>query len=91
MQIYLDALRRLDWLSLLLTALVLLAATHPHAALAAAAGGGSLPWDAPLTTLKNDITGPVAFTISWNDEKYIARNCAFASAGLVANRADSSD
>ena len=28
MQIYLDALRRLDWLSLLLTALVLLAATH---------------------------------------------------------------
>jgi type IV secretory pathway VirB2 component (pilin) len=38
-----------------------LAATHPHAALAAAAGGGSLPWDAPLT---NDITGPVAFTIS---------------------------
>src|SRR6516165_3740896 len=64
MQIYLDALRRFDWLSLLLTALVLLAATHPHAALAAAAGGGSLPWDAPLTTLKNDITGPVAFTIS---------------------------
>jgi type IV secretion system protein TrbC len=44
--------------------LSLLAATHPHAALAAAAGGGSLPWDAPLTTLKNDITGPVAFTIS---------------------------
>jgi len=26
--------------------------------------GGSLPWDGPLTTLKNDITGPVAFTIS---------------------------
>jgi type IV secretion system protein TrbC len=62
MKIYLDALRRLDWLSLLLIALVLLAATHPHAALAAAAGGGSLP--TPLTTLKNDITGPVAFTIS---------------------------
>jgi type IV secretion system protein VirB2 len=64
MQIYLDALRRLDWLSLLLIALVLLAATHPHAALGWAAGCGSLPWDAPLTTLKNDITGPVAFTIS---------------------------
>ena len=64
MQIYTEILRRLDWLSLLLIALVLLAATHPHAALAAAAGGGSLPWDAPLTTLKNDITGPVAFTIS---------------------------
>ena len=50
MQIYTEILRRLDWLSLLLIALVLLAATHPHAALAAAAGGGSLPWDAPLTT-----------------------------------------
>jgi type IV secretory pathway TrbD component/type IV secretory pathway VirB2 component (pilin) len=64
MQIYTETLRRLDWLSPLLIAVVLLAATHPHAALAAAAGGGSLPWDAPLTTLKNDITGPVAFTIS---------------------------
>jgi type IV secretory pathway VirB2 component (pilin) len=36
---------------------------HPDAARAASAGG-SLPWDTPLTTLKNDITGPVAFTIS---------------------------
>jgi type IV secretion system protein VirB2 len=64
MQTSFDSLRRLDWLSLLLFALVLLAAIHPHAAQAAAAGGGALPWDAPLTTLKNDITGPVAFTIS---------------------------
>src|ERR1700730_9183795 len=64
MQIYLDVLRRLDWLSLLLIALILLAAIRPRAALAAATGGGSLPWDTPLTTLKNDITGPVAFTIS---------------------------
>ena len=30
----------------------------------APARGGSLPWDTPLTTLKNDLTGPVAFTIS---------------------------
>jgi type IV secretion system protein VirB2 len=64
MQSYIDILRRQDWLFFLLFALILLTAIHPHAAQAAAAGGGSLPWDAPLTTLKNDITGPVAFTIS---------------------------
>src|ERR1700741_3986534 len=38
-------------------------ACHPNLAHAASAGG-ALPWDTPLTTLKNDITGPVAFTIS---------------------------
>ena len=38
-------------------------ACHPHLAHAANAGG-ALPWDTPLTTLKTDITGPVAFTIS---------------------------
>jgi type IV secretory pathway VirB2 component (pilin) len=38
-------------------------ACHPNLAHAAAAGG-NLPWDTPLTTLRNDITGPVAFTIS---------------------------
>jgi type IV secretory pathway VirB2 component (pilin) len=64
MQRYMEILRRQDWLSLLLFALVLLAAFHPDAALASSSGGGSLPWDTPLTTLKNDITGPVAFTIS---------------------------
>lgn len=30
----------------------------------AAAGGGALPWDGPLTTLRNDLTGPVAFSIA---------------------------
>src|SRR5689334_7906725 len=30
----------------------------------AATAGGSMPWDNPLTTLKNDLTGPVAFSIS---------------------------
>ncbi len=39
-------------------------ACHPNLAHAANAGGGALPWDTPLTTLRNDITGPVAFTIS---------------------------
>src|ERR1700728_4455554 len=38
-------------------------ACHPSLAHAASAGG-SLPWDTPLTTLRTDITGPVAFTIS---------------------------
>jgi type IV secretory pathway VirB2 component (pilin) len=38
-------------------------ACHPNLAHAATTGG-SLPWDNPLTTLKTDITGPVAFTIS---------------------------
>jgi type IV secretory pathway VirB2 component (pilin) len=38
-------------------------ACHPNLAHASTAGG-SLPWDTPLTTLRNDITGPVAFTIS---------------------------
>jgi type IV secretory pathway VirB2 component (pilin) len=64
MQRHFDILQRRDWLFLLLLALILLAAFHPHTAQAAAAGGGSLPWDTPLTTLKNDISGPVAFTIS---------------------------
>jgi type IV secretion system protein VirB2 len=31
---------------------------------AAASTTGSLPWDAPLTTLANDLTGPVATALS---------------------------
>ena len=52
------------WLPLLLFGLVTAACLHTTAAHAAMAGGGALPWDTPLTTLRNDITGPVAFTIS---------------------------
>jgi len=55
---------RCTWLPFLLLSLVIGAALWPPAAHAAAAGGGNLPWDTPLTTLKNDLTGPVAFTIS---------------------------
>ena len=47
-----------------LLALALLVALHPIAAHAAGAGGGALPWDQPLTTLQQDITGPVAFTLA---------------------------
>jgi len=58
MQPYADTFRRC-WLPLLVIAVLFL----PLAAHAASTGG-SLPWDTPLTTLKNDLTGPVAFTIS---------------------------
>jgi len=62
MPVITDASR--PWMPLLLLALVVLALLlHPDTAHAASAGG-SLPWDGPLTTLRNDITGPVAFTIS---------------------------
>jgi type IV secretion system protein VirB2 len=61
MQPYADVCRR-NWLPLLLVA-VIVVSFHPAAAHASSTGG-SLPWDTPLTTLKNDITGPVAFTIS---------------------------
>lgn len=61
MQSYAAALHR-NWLPFLLFAAVLAVSFHPLAAHASSAGG-SLPWDTPLTTLKNDITGPVAFTI----------------------------
>jgi type IV secretory pathway VirB2 component (pilin) len=47
------------------TGLIVLAATViPDVAHAAGAGGGAMPWDTPLTNLRNDLTGPVAFTLS---------------------------
>ncbi len=38
--------------------------TWPARAFAAVAAGGALPWDAPLTTLQNDLQGPVAHAIT---------------------------
>jgi len=52
-----------SWLPWLVLGVIVLAAIHPETAHASTAGGG-LPWDGPLTTLKNDLTGPVAFTIA---------------------------
>ena len=52
-----------NWVLLTLLAIILLLGVHPGIAHATTTGG-SLPWDTPLTTLKNDITGSVAFTIS---------------------------
>ena len=54
---------RKTWMPVLGGIVVGALACHPTLAHAASAGG-SLPWDTPLTTLKTDITGPVAFTIS---------------------------
>jgi type IV secretion system protein VirB2 len=51
------------WAALVLPAIALLLVIDPGTAHASSTGG-SLPWDTPLTTLKNDITGSVAFTIS---------------------------
>jgi type IV secretion system protein TrbC len=34
------------------------------AAIAATGGGSGLPWETPLETLRDSITGPVAYTIS---------------------------
>jgi len=53
-----------SWLPLALLILVICVVWWPLSAHAAATAGGALPWDTPLTTLKNDLTGPVAFTIS---------------------------
>ncbi len=54
---------RSNWLAPFLIAVAVLVLFWPLAAHAAGAGG-ALPWDQPLTTLKNDITGPVAFTLA---------------------------
>jgi type IV secretion system protein VirB2 len=48
----------------LLFLLLLFALIVPDIAHAAGTGGGNLPWDTPLTTLKNDLTGPTAFILS---------------------------
>ena len=57
------ALVRDNWKPIVGGAALAAVSCHPNLAHASTAGG-SLPWDGPLTTLRNDITGPVAFTIS---------------------------
>ncbi|MBV8224942.1 MAG: TrbC/VirB2 family protein [Verrucomicrobia bacterium] len=47
-------------ISLFILALSALA-THSYAA---GAGGAGLPWEAPLTTLANSFSGPVAYAVS---------------------------
>jgi type IV secretion system protein TrbC len=43
-----------------LLSFLLVAASTAHAA----TGGGGLPWEAPLTTLSNSVTGNVAYSVS---------------------------
>ena len=43
--------------------LVSLTLAFPEIAVAAT-GGGSLPWETPLQTLRDSITGPVAYAVS---------------------------
>jgi type IV secretory pathway VirB2 component (pilin) len=45
-------------------ALGILTIGWPARALAAVATGGALPWDLPLTTLQNDLQGPVAHAVT---------------------------
>jgi type IV secretion system protein TrbC len=57
------ALLQRNWKAILGSVALGAVLCHPNLAHAATAGG-NLPWDTPLTTLRNDITGPVAFTTS---------------------------
>jgi len=52
------------WASRLGYAFGVLTIAWPARAFAAVAAGGALPWDAPLTTLQNDLQGPVAHAIT---------------------------
>lgn len=49
----------------ILSIFVLFAFALPHIAMAAGLGGagGAMPWDAPLTTIVTDLTGPTAFSL----------------------------
>ena len=48
----------------MLLAFLLLLTAAPAVHAAGTGGGGSLPWDTPLQTLQQDLTGPVAKGVS---------------------------
>ena len=52
------------WAARLSYAVSVITIALPARAFAAAAGGGVLPWDAPLNTLQTDLQGPVAHSIT---------------------------
>lgn len=70
------------FLSALGGAVVIVMLTHPNVAHAAAGGGGGLPWDTPLTTLRNNLTGPFAFTISLL--ALVAAGCVLVFGGEIS-------
>lgn len=51
--------------SLPMLAPIAVLALRPAVALAAATGGGTMPWDTPLQTLRTDLTGATATSISF--------------------------
>ncbi len=53
--------RRTTWLPGAIGALASLGLAHP--ALASSTSGGTMPWDTVLTTIQNDLTGPVATAV----------------------------
>ena len=55
---------RAKWAAAVTYALGVATIVWPARALAAVAAGGALPWDTPLTTLQNDLQGPVAHAIT---------------------------
>mgnify|MGYP001156659637 FL=1 len=52
------------WASSIVYAYGVITFTWPVKAFAAIAAGGALPWDMPLTTLQNDLQGPVAHAVT---------------------------
>ena len=52
------------WLAVVFLVLVFGAINPAHAADATEGGGAGLPWEGPLTELKQSISGPVAFVIA---------------------------
>jgi type IV secretion system protein VirB2 len=52
------------WAAMFTYAFGVVTVAWPARAFAAVAAGGALPWDAPLTTLQNDLQGPVAHAIT---------------------------
>ena len=52
------------WLAVVFLVLVFGAINPAHAADATEGGGAGLPWEGPLTKLKQSISGPVAFVIA---------------------------
>jgi type IV secretion system protein VirB2 len=51
------------WRNYLIPFAVILLSLSARSAFAAAGGGGGMPWDAPLTTISADLTGPAAAAI----------------------------
>ena len=61
-----DTVKRLTakWAPLVSYAFAAATIVWPAKAVAAVAAGGALPWDTPLTTLQNDLQGPVAHAVT---------------------------